>query len=226
MSTELRTLRDAFEYLDTHASARLRAMHCPGGWGTTINGTEAPAWYLADAPEIVAEFNALAARGAELTGGATGPDAWQSWLDQLVRAGYGRHAGELSRYSGADPVPQNFRITSIEDVCCASVRYLLLLEAGCPAARALPTNGSGGLPAKRAALAAERKSRLAAYVREVELATGQRITKTMFWRAAGYTERSEFHRWQSGDERTTQQAIRKFAHILDRKPHLTMKREP
>ncbi len=49
-------------------------------------------------------------------------------------------------------------------------------------------------------------------------ATGVRITKKMIWRAAGYTQRSEFDRWQAEKPSATKSANASFRRILAMSP--------
>jgi hypothetical protein len=47
---------------------------------------------------------------------------------------------------------------------------------------------------------------------------GRRITRKDIWTVAGYTDRTEFERFQRGDARTTQSAITSFNRVLNLKP--------
>ena len=63
-----------------------------------------------------------------------------------------------------------------------------------------------------------------AYIEEVLAATGQRINRRMFWKAAGYKHPTDFERWQRGDKRTTKTARVNFERVLRTKPHLKRSR--
>ena len=65
-----------------------------------------------------------------------------------------------------------------------------------------------------------RKERVLAYIAEVEKLTGQRITKTEIWRAAGYKSRTEFERWERKDIRATSAADQNISRVLREKPHI------
>jgi hypothetical protein len=69
--------------------------------------------------------------------------------------------------------------------------------------------------------ATDNKAKVEAYIEEVYKKTGRRITKTDFWKAAGYKTRTEFERWERGDsKRRNKSAERNFNLILQEKPHL------
>ena len=58
------------------------------------------------------------------------------------------------------------------------------------------------------------------YIREVRKITGKQITRTDFWKAACYKDRSTFERWQKGHPKSTATADINFQRILTQKPHL------
>lgn len=71
----------------------------------------------------------------------------------------------------------------------------------------------------------DRRSDVDAYIQEVFLKTGRRITRTIIWKEAGYTSRAEFERWESGwyerhGGKPNKTASRRFNDLLTRKPHL------
>lgn len=61
-----------------------------------------------------------------------------------------------------------------------------------------------------------------AYIKEVLVKTGRKITRREIWGAAGYTDRTEFQRWQRNDQKrqSNKRADRNFTHVLTEKPHL------
>lgn len=50
------------------------------------------------------------------------------------------------------------------------------------------------------------------------MSAGQRITRKQIWTVAGYTNATEFERFQRGDARTTQSAKDNFTRVLNMKP--------
>jgi hypothetical protein len=71
----------------------------------------------------------------------------------------------------------------------------------------------------RAAEASTRRASVDAYLAEASARTGKPVTRTDFWKAAGYRSRTEFERWQRADPRTTDAARRAFERILRDRPH-------
>jgi hypothetical protein len=69
---------------------------------------------------------------------------------------------------------------------------------------------------------ADRRSIVNAYIEEVRIKTGKRITRKDIWSKAGYKNRTEFERWQRQDARYPNKAAEEtFARILYlEKPHL------
>ena len=59
-----------------------------------------------------------------------------------------------------------------------------------------------------------------AYIEEVFLKTGKRITRTDIWKSARYKDRTDFERWQRDDPRSTKAANERFTRLLNEKPHL------
>jgi len=69
--------------------------------------------------------------------------------------------------------------------------------------------------------AEERRARVDAYIDEIFQKTGKRINRTSIWKAARYTRRTEFERWERCDpKRTNKTADEVFTRILKEKPHL------
>ena len=50
--------------------------------------------------------------------------------------------------------------------------------------------------------AKERRAAVTAYIEEVFKKTGERITKSQIWRAAGYRSRASLEQWERGDSRS------------------------
>ena len=84
-------------------------------------------------------------------------------------------------------------------------------------ARAIQSLHPAKSPAKN-----ERKAAVEAYIREVFENTQppRKITKTDFWKQAGYKTRTEFEKWQRYDKACTKAAEANFSRILRDKPHL------
>ena len=71
-----------------------------------------------------------------------------------------------------------------------------------------------------AGVSSSRRQLVNSYIDDVKARTERRITRTDFWKAAGYRTRTEFERWQRNDARATRSATRAFERILREKPHL------
>ena len=73
--------------------------------------------------------------------------------------------------------------------------------------------------------AASRRAAVDAYIEEVFMATGRRITRTEIWKKAGDKSRTEFERWESlwyekKHRKPNGAANRRFTQILTNKPHI------
>jgi hypothetical protein len=66
----------------------------------------------------------------------------------------------------------------------------------------------------------ERRAAVDAYIEEVFIQKGKRITRTDIWKHARYKSRTEFERWERNDHRATKAATERFTRILTEKPHL------
>lgn len=66
----------------------------------------------------------------------------------------------------------------------------------------------------------ERRAAVDTYIAEVLKQTGKRITRTEIWKHARYKTRTQFERWERGDQRATKTAHELFTRILAEKPHL------
>jgi hypothetical protein len=66
----------------------------------------------------------------------------------------------------------------------------------------------------------DRHAMVDAYLAEVLDRTGKRITRKDFWKAAGYSNATEFERWQRDDPKANISAGQNFKRILETKPHL------
>lgn len=69
------------------------------------------------------------------------------------------------------------------------------------------------------AVALDRRAAVDAYLAEASNSRGKPVTRTDFWKSAGYRSRTEFERWQRADERTTDASRKTFERILREKPH-------
>ena len=76
----------------------------------------------------------------------------------------------------------------------------------------------------RAAPSSMTRQRIEGFIDGVRAATGQAINKTDIWRVAGYTDRTEFERFQRDDARTTVRARGRFEEILTLDPHVFIER--
>lgn len=63
----------------------------------------------------------------------------------------------------------------------------------------------------------DRRAAIEAYIEEVVRKTGRRITRTDIWRVAGYTEATQFERFQRGKGASVG-SIAKFTRILNLSP--------
>ena len=68
--------------------------------------------------------------------------------------------------------------------------------------------------------ASDRSAEVNAYIQEVLDKTGKNITRQDFWRQAGYTDATQFERWQRNDSEASETAKENFARLLRSKPHL------
>ena len=69
-------------------------------------------------------------------------------------------------------------------------------------------------------IAVQREAWVDVYIAEVLRVKKKCITRTDFWKTAGYREATAFERWQRNDPRTSKRADRAFRRILAEKPHL------
>ena len=81
-------------------------------------------------------------------------------------------------------------------------------------AETVPQRAEGRVPE-----ATSRRALVDACIQEAALRTGKRITRTDFWKAAGYKTRTEFERWQRNDPKTTKAAAEAFERVLRNKIH-------
>ena len=68
--------------------------------------------------------------------------------------------------------------------------------------------------------AVDNATRVDQYLREVRKHTSQKFSRRDLWTGAGYTNQTEFERWQRNDRRTSHTARQKFERILKDRPHL------
>jgi hypothetical protein len=67
-----------------------------------------------------------------------------------------------------------------------------------------------------------RRAAVDAYIDEVLRRTGERITRTMIWQAAGYPTKSQFMKWQRMDQDESKAAATRFEWVLREKPHIPL----
>ena len=75
------------------------------------------------------------------------------------------------------------------------------------------------VPSHGSTLKDKRRTLVEAYIAEVLDITGKRLSKKDIWKAAGYTDATEFERWQRGDPRTTNAVCRNIERVITQKPH-------
>lgn len=64
------------------------------------------------------------------------------------------------------------------------------------------------------------RARINAYMAEVLSKRAKKISRKEIWVSAGYSDATEFERWQRGASNTTKAAIERFERVLRDKPHL------
>ena len=69
-------------------------------------------------------------------------------------------------------------------------------------------------------VAAQRRAAVDDYIAEVARDKKRRITRTDFWKKAGFRHATEFERWQRNNSRSSKQHDRAFTLVLTEKPHL------
>lgn len=217
---EWRNFRSDFQRIHDSGGSELRAMHQTGGWGK-----DWPEWYLAGAEEAVkTEFTLFAKAAATALQPATGE--WLAWLNALLREGLHDHR-TLAGTSGDDRSVTNH---TIQRVCAASVTYCDLLAHRACAPPTIPDATTGGPADEATAMPAsgpptdpsgtDNRARIDAYLAEITQKFGTALTRADLWKSAGYTEATEFERWQSGNQRATHKARRTFEKMLRERPHL------
>jgi hypothetical protein len=88
-----------------------------------------------------------------------------------------------------------------------------------------PTNTEAGPAINDANNGTDRRKAVDAYIKEVFIRTGKRITRTDIWKSLRYTSRAEFERWESRwyekvGRKPNATANRRFTNFLTEKPHL------
>ncbi len=68
-------------------------------------------------------------------------------------------------------------------------------------------------------VAQQRRKAVDLYIMELEAKTGRRITRSDIWRSAGYSEATQFERWEK-NIRGTAAADRRISQVLRAKPHM------
>jgi hypothetical protein len=165
--------------------------------------------------EFVIERNEIRAKAFwELVDDINTLNAFSALLRRMVRAGFQEYTG--FSIDGARAVGQE----------CQRVEALMQLvpkweQAGYErlAKRSGYTPGleSDDAPAS---IAQQRRTEVDDYIAEVATKTGQMITRTDIWKAAGYTEGTQFERWERNNNRSTVRAERNIRKVLQGKLHL------
>jgi hypothetical protein len=96
---------------------------------------------------------------------------------------------------------------------------------GAEITRAEPTNTAAGPAIHDANNGTDRRKAVDAYIKEVFIRTGKRITRTDIWKSVHYKSRAEFERWESrwyekSGKKPNATANRLFTNLLTEKPHL------
>ena len=123
----------------------------------------------------------------------------------------------------ADSRPDDFEIEAIrlalrgrESAWVAEIALRLPPEA------AADENSAQGAAAGRSEdpIPATRRAQVDEYIAEVARVKKKRISRSLFWKAAGFLHATEFERWQRNDPRCSKQHARAFTRVLTEKPHL------
>ena len=75
-------------------------------------------------------------------------------------------------------------------------------------------------PVGTTSVAQQRRAAVDVFIKEASDKLKRRFTRKEIWRAAGYTDPTEFERWQRDDPRTSAAAKKVFTRILTKKPPL------
>ena len=149
-------------------------------------------------------------------------DMWRAYLAERSALGEAPLAESAAALAAAGRTP-NFAPSSFIDVAgvtpMASVpdQTVASAQAADPALRSTDDTLVGSTTA----------SRVAEYIAEVRRCTDRKnFSRRNFWQDLGYSDATEFERWQRDDPRTTPTAREKFERVLRTKPHLQGKSKP
>jgi hypothetical protein len=191
-------------------------------------------------PEAERAFKDVARAALAFVGRPAGlVAAWSVWLDSLregnrgflrikkIREGYW-HVASRCDEEGSEYPERAYRLLedgTISGIFRESAELFEDIAPSPDAARepkadeasgkdpAAVSAGSDGGVARRAAVDA--------YIQEVFVKTGTRITRTDIWKRARYKSRTEFERWERNDlKHQNKTADKRFTQILTEKPHL------
>jgi hypothetical protein len=158
--------------------------------------------------------------------GAVGEPAGlrNAWLDQLQTRS--PHYREFPGSTTIDGEHFESRDGVIEHLCVASAELCVTLESEAPfgehqAAMLHETAAAPDISEAQSDTEAQRnKARVDEFIREMRRQPGQnRFSRRDFWTEAGYTNATEFQRWQRNDWRTTHTARNRFEKLLTKGPH-------
>jgi hypothetical protein len=200
---------------DKAAASNLSTPLEPIEWSITVAGTDLQPGAVR---EIIQEFRDLATSAAvayELFGREQS-DGFTAWLDEIAS----RRPDDIvtvrsEQVSGAVvSVAHAERITDCvlsSQLLCEDLDGSLLARPDLDAAVRL-TAGTG---------VTTNSDRIDAYLKEIRGKTGQRLTRKDLWVMGGYSEATEFERWQRDDPKATAKAREFFEDLLTRRPHLS-----
>jgi hypothetical protein len=92
-----------------------------------------------------------------------------------------------------------------------------VLKAVAGQKRRISASTVGPFPAGKPAN--ERRDQVDQFIAAVLQTTGEKITRTDIWRAAGYRDATDFERFQRNDKRASKTAIASFSRILTMEPN-------
>jgi hypothetical protein len=90
-------------------------------------------------------------------------------------------------------------------------------QAGPPTGLTAHAQGAAEPAVAPAGEAARRRAAVDTYLEHASRIEGKRVTRTDFWKRAGYKSRTEFERWQRDDPKATKSAARNFERQLREK---------
>lgn len=220
-------------------AGELRAIWCPPSTGISWFLCYSPwsfahlPWPLGDSqgPVLESRFLNYAERAAVLLGQPPGPNAAFYWLDLLKERSY-HYVMNLTLPDGGGQL-EPVQCAVIEHVCAASADHCYALETLAVArehAKSMPTIGPESSATTQpeshnpetigeqiATGPANRRAAVDAFIAKVAEA-GRKITRKDIWTVAGYTDATEFERFQRDDARTTPGAELAFNRVLRKNP--------